>query len=131
MDKKIVLVAIIVAALLMFVGTNMFYNTGLGITDLAVHKSDSNSSQYDVSYMLRSVRSFHKVVGEYTLLSGDNQIIGKSSNELNDIKDGTFQINETINISGSSSDAKKIIITLYEIDDKNTQKQMFNQTFDI
>lgn len=130
-NKFFAIVVIIIALLLMALGTTIFYNTGLGITDLNVQKSDSNDAQYDISYMLRSVRGFNKVVAEYTLLTNDNQVMGKGSSELNKIKDGSFQMDDKINVDNNSLEAKKVEIKLYEIDESNTQKQIFDQTFDI
>lgn len=120
-----------VVVILFYVGSTMFYNTGLGITDLNVNKSDSNDTTYDISYMLRSVRSFNKVSMEYKLFDAKNQVFATGSNELNGIKDGTFQINDTIVSKDSSQVAKRIEIMLYEIDESNTRKQIFDQTFDI
>ncbi|MBR0473314.1 MAG: hypothetical protein IJI98_11550 [Methanosphaera sp.] len=130
-NKLMPLILLGIVVILMYVGSTMFYNTGLGITDLNVHKSDSNDTAYDVSYMLRSVRGFNKVSMEYKLFDAKNQVIATGSNELNGIKDGTFQINDTLVSNDSSQVAKKIKITLFEIDESSTRKQIFDQTFDI
>ena len=58
MNTKQMIVLIIAMIMLFYIGTTMFYNTGLGITDLNLEEIESNGTQYDLSFMLRSVRSF-------------------------------------------------------------------------
>lgn len=130
-NKYVGLIIIVIALFLMYFATTIFYNTGLAITDLNVKQSESDGNQYDISYMLRSVRGFYKVVSEYTILSEDNQIIATGSNELSEIKDGSFQIDDTLNGKDNSLEAKKIEIIIYEFDENNNKKQILNQTFDI
>lgn len=94
----------------------MFYNTGLGITDLNVEEVDSNGTQYDLSFMLRSVRSFEYLDLEYTLFSEDNQQIATGSTIMTNITDGSFTINETLNKTNedSSKVPKEVEIRIYE-----------------
>ena len=105
----------------------MFYNTGIGITDLKVVET-SNSGEYDVSYMLRSVRSFEKLECEHTLLSKENKEISTNKTELDNIKDGTFNISQKIKVNDNTQKASKIKI---KIKDTTSQKTMFEQTSDI
>ncbi|RAP51753.1 MAG: hypothetical protein BZ138_04495 [Methanosphaera sp. rholeuAM270] len=131
MDKKYFgIIVLVIALLFMYLGTVMFYNTGLGITDLKVEKSDSNAGQYELSYMLRSVRSFNSLECQYTLFSEDNREIGSASNPLTNITDGSFAINKTIDVN-SSENAKQIEIRIYEIDENNKRNLMFEQKSDI
>ena len=130
-NKYMGLVVIVVAVLFMYVGSTMFYNTGLTITDLNVQKSDSNGLEYNVSYMLRSVRGFNKVTCEYDLLDSTGNVVGHASSELNEIKDGSFQINDNVSVEKGDNDVKKIEIKLCEIDESNTKKVMFDQSYDI
>lgn len=94
----------------------MFYNTGLGVTDVNLDEKDSNGTQYQLSFMLRSVRSFEFLDCEYRLLSEDNQEIAKGSTIFKDIKDGTFTINETLNktTDDSSKIPKEVEIRVYQ-----------------
>ncbi len=141
MDKKVVIGMIIAIAMLFYIGTTMFYNTGLGITDLNVEeKTDSNTTQYELFYMLRSVRSFEYIDCQYTLLSDSGQEIATGSTTMINITDGTFNINETLNNTNndSSQKAKEIQIRIFtekfDPEQKNpdgTPKQsvFFEQTF--
>lgn len=117
MDKKQAILILITALMLFYIGTTMYYNTGLGITDLNLdEKEDSNATQYELSYMLRSVRSFEFLDCEYRLLSEDNQEIATGSTILKNITDGTFTINETLNNTdeNSSKTPKEIEIRIYQ-----------------
>lgn len=111
------MIPLIIAMLMLFyIGTTMFYNTGLGITDLNVEEVDSNGTQYDLSFMLRSVRSFEYLDLEYTLFSEDNQQIATGSTIMTNITDGSFTINETLNKTNedSSKVPKEVEIRIYE-----------------
>ena len=94
----------------------MFYNTGLGITDLNVEETDSNGTQYDLSFMLRSVRNFEYLDFEYTLFSEDNQAIATGSTIMTNVTDGSFNITETLNKTNddSSKVPKEVEIKVYE-----------------
>ena len=132
MDNKYLgVLVVVVALLLMYVGTTMFYNTGLTITDLRVEPDGSNSSEYNVSYMLCSVRGFNRVTMDYTLLASDGRVVGHGSDELGEIKDGSFQIDDKVRVDDILLEVKKIEVKLCEIDESNTQKVMFDQTFDV
>jgi hypothetical protein len=102
--------------MLFYIGSTMFYNTGLGITDLNVEETDVNGTQYDLFFMLRSVRNFEFLDLEYTLFSEDNQVIATGSTVMNNITDGTFNINETLNRTNddSSKVPKEVEIKIYE-----------------
>lgn len=116
--NKIQMVGIlIVVAMLMYIGTTMFYNTGLGITDVNVdEKTDANTTQYELTYMLRSVRSFEYLDCQATLLSESGQELGTSNTILKDIKDGSFTINETINktVNDTTQKPKQVKIKIYD-----------------
>ncbi len=101
--------------MLFYVGTTMFYNTGLGVTDINLDEKDSNGTQYQLSFMLRSVRSFEFLDCEYRLLSEDNQEIAKGSTIFTDLKDGSFTINETLNkTTDLSKTPKEVEIRVYQ-----------------
>lgn len=134
MDKKYLsVIALVLVVILMYIGTTMFYNTGLAITDLNVEKSGADNNQYEVTYLLRSVRGFDTVEYECTLLSDNGQTIGQNSSQETNLKDGTFNINQTVTTNNNSSqEAAKIKITLYEIESgKSDKKTIYDQTFDI
>ncbi len=115
MDKKQSVILIITAIMLFYVGTTMFYNTGLGVTDINLDEKDSNGTQYQLSFMLRSVRSFEFLDCEYRLLSEDNQEIAKGSTIFTDLKDGSFTINETLNkTTDLSKTPKEVEIRVYQ-----------------
>ncbi len=115
MDKKQSVILIITAIMLFYVGTTMFYNTGLGVTDINLDEKDSNGTQYQLSFMLRSVRSFEFLDCEYRLLSEDNQEIAKGSTIFTDLKDGSFTINETLNkTTDLSKNPKEVEIRVYQ-----------------
>ena len=107
---------IIAMFMLFYIGTTMFYNTGLGITDLNVEETDSNGTQYDLSFMLRSVRNFEYLDFEYTLFSEDNQAIATGSTIMTNVTDGSFNITETLNKTNddSSKVPKEVEIKVYE-----------------
>lgn len=109
------------------IGSNNYYETGLRITDLNIEENDN---QYEVSYMLRSVREFNKVQTEYALLDENNNQIGFNTNELDKIKDGSFQINEKVMVDNNIK-ASKMRITIYEISESGTKRQMYDQTYDL
>lgn len=94
----------------------MFYSTGLGVTDLNVEEIDSNGTQYNMSFMLRSVRSFEYLDLEYTLFSEDNTEIATGSTIMTNITDGTFVINKTLDktTEDSSKVPKELEIRVYE-----------------
>lgn len=101
--------------MLFYIGTTMFYNTGLGVTDINLDEKDSNGTQYQLSFMLRSVRSFEFLDCEYRLLSEDNQEIAKGSTIFTDLKDGSFTINETLNkTTNLSKTPKEVEIRVYQ-----------------
>lgn len=125
--KMMTLMLIIVAVLLMYVGSTMFYNTGIGITDLKVVET-SDSGEYNATYMLRSVRSFEKLECEHTLLTKENKELASNKTELDNIKDGTFNIDQAIKVNDNTQKASKIKI---KIKDMTSQKTMFEQTSDI
>ncbi len=101
--------------MLFYIGTTMFYNTGLGVTDINLDEKDSNGTQYQLSFMLRSVRSFEFLDCEYRLLSEDNQEIAKGSTIFTDLKDGSFTINETLNkTTDLSKTPKEVEIRVYQ-----------------
>ena len=108
MDKKVIIGLLIAVAMLMYIGSTMFYNTGLGITDLSVEEKDSN--QYQVNYMLRSVRSFDYLDCEYALLDENGKEIGRAKTEFNNLTDGSFMVNQTVN---TTQKAKGIQIDIY------------------
>ena len=110
------IVLVIAMLMLFYIGTTMFYNTGLGITDLNVEEIDSNGTQYDLFFMLRSVRNFEYLDLEYTLFSEDNQEIATGSTIMSNITDGTFNVNETLNRTNddSSKVPKEVEIKIYE-----------------
>ena len=112
METKYLVAMLIAAGMLMYIGTTMFYNTGFGITDFNLE--DTSDTQYQLSYMLRSVRSFDYVDCEYTVLSEDGQVIATGNTILNDIADGSFQINETLNKTKPDLKAKGVEIRIYE-----------------
>ncbi|HII08439.1 MAG TPA: hypothetical protein HA355_02490 [Methanosphaera sp.] len=115
MDKKLSVILIITAIMLFYIGTTMFYNTGLGVTDINLDEKDSNGTQYQLSFMLRSVRSFEFLDCEYRLLSEDNQEIAKGSTIFTDLKDGSFTINETLNkTTDLSKTPKEVEIRVYQ-----------------
>lgn len=116
MNTKQMIVLIIAMIMLFYIGTTMFYNTGLGITDLNLEEIESNGTQYDLSFMLRSVRSFEYLDCEYILFSEDNQEIATGSTILTNITDGTFTINETLNKTNedSSKVPKEVEIRIYQ-----------------
>jgi len=115
LDKKQSVILIITAIMLFYVGTTMFYNTGLGVTDINLDEKDSNGTQYQLSFMLRSVRSFEFLDCEYRLLSEDNQEIAKGSTIFTDLKDGSFTINETLNkTTDLSKTPKEVEIRVYQ-----------------
>jgi len=115
LDKKQSVILIITAIMLFYVGTTMFYNTGLGVTDINLDEKDSNGTQYQLSFMLRSVRSFEFLDCEYRLLSEDNQEIAKGSTIFTDLKDGSFTINETLNkTTDLSKNPKEVEIRVYQ-----------------
>jgi hypothetical protein len=105
--------------MLMYVGTTMFYNTGLGITDFNFAENEAEEG-YDLSYMLRSVRSFEFLDCEYTVVSEDGQEIASGSTILTNIVDGTFTINETLNKTTDDSSKKP----------KEVQIKIFTEKFD-
>ena len=74
MNTKQMIVLIIAMIMLFYIGTTMFYNTGLGITDLNLEEIESNGTQYDLSFMLRSVRSFEYLDCEYGKWSLTNNV---------------------------------------------------------
>ena len=123
MNTKQMIVLIIAMIMLFYIGTTMFYNTGLGITDLNLEEIESNGTQYDLSFMLRSVRSFEYLDCEYILFSEDNQEIATGSTILTNITDGTFTINETLNKTNedSSKVPKEVEIRIYQ--EKFNQEQ--------
>lgn len=126
MDKKILIGMLIAAAMLMYIGTTMFYNTGLGITDLTVDEKDSN--QYQVNYMLRSVRSFDYLDCEYALLDENGKEIGRSNTVFENIKDGSFTVNETVNTTQKAKEIQiKIYTEKFNPDQNNTQNPFFEQ----
>lgn len=101
--------------MLVYIGSTMFYNTGLGVTDINLDEKESNGTQYQLSFMLRSVRSFEFLDCEYRLLSEDNQEIAKGSTTFTDLKDGSFTINETLNKTGNDSLTPKTVeIRVYQ-----------------
>ena len=110
------IVAVIAMLMLFYIGTTMFYNTGLGVTDLNVEETDSNGTQYNLFFMLRSVREFEFLDLEYTILSEDNQEIATGSTIMTNITDGTYNINETLNktTEDSSKVPKEVEIRIYE-----------------
>jgi hypothetical protein len=116
LDTKQMIVLVIAMLMLFYIGSTMFYNTGLGITDLNVEETDVNGTQYDLFFMLRSVRNFEFLDLEYTLFSEDNQVIATGSTVMNNITDGTFNINETLNRTNddSSKVPKEVEIKIYE-----------------
>jgi len=115
LDKKLSVILIITAIMLFYIGTTMFYNTGLGVTDINLDEKDSNGTQYQLSFMLRSVRSFEFLDCEYRLLSEDNQEIAKGSTIFTDLKDGSFTINETLNkTTDLSKTPKEVEIRVYQ-----------------
>ncbi|MBE6485246.1 MAG: hypothetical protein E7Z85_00195 [Methanosphaera stadtmanae] len=116
MDKKQMIVLVIAMLMLFYIGSTMFYNTGLGITDLNVEETDANGTQYDLFFMLRSVRNFEFLDLEYTLFSEDNEVIATGSTIMTNITDGTFNINETLNRTNddSSKVPKEVEIKIYE-----------------
>ena len=115
MDKKLSVILIITAIMLFYIGTTMFYNTGLGVTDINLDEKDSNGTQYQLSFMLRSVRSFEFLDCEYRLLSEDNQEIARGSTIFTDLKDGSFTINETLNkTTDLSKTPKEVEIRVYQ-----------------
>jgi len=115
-DKKQMIVLVIAMLMLFYIGSTMFYNTGLGITDLNVEETDANGTQYDLFFMLRSVRNFEFLDLEYTLFSEDNEVIATGSTIMTNITDGTFNINETLNRTNddSSKVPKEVEIKIYE-----------------
>lgn len=126
MDKKILIGMLIAAGMLMYIGTTMFYNTGLGITDLTVDEKDSN--HYQVNYMLRSVRSFDYLDCEYALLDENGKEIGRSNTVFENIKDGSFTVNETVNTTQKAKEIQiKIYTEKFNPDQKNTQNPFFEQ----
>ena len=124
--------------MLFYIGTTMFYNTGLGVTDINLDEKDSNGTQYDLSFMLRSVRSFEYLDCEYRILSEDNQEIAAGSTIFKNITDGTFTVNETLNKTGNDSLTPKTVeIRVYQEkfdpqqknnDGSYSQKVFFEQT---
>ena len=116
MNTKQMIPLIIAMFMLFYIGTTMFYNTGLGITDLNVEETDSNGTQYDLSFMLRSVRNFEYLDFEYTLFSEDNQAIATGSTIMTNVTDGSFNITETLNKTNddSSKVPKEVEIKVYE-----------------
>ncbi len=116
MDLKQSAIILVTALMLFYIGTTFYYNTGLGITDLNLDEQDSNGTQYQLSFMLRSVRSFEFLDCEYRILSEDNQEIASGSTIMKNITDGTFTINETLNNTGedSSKTPKGIEIRIYQ-----------------
>lgn len=110
------IVLVIAMLMLFYIGSTMFYNTGLGITDLNVEETDANGTQYDLFFMLRSVRNFEFLDLEYTLFSEDNEVIATGSTIMTNITDGTFNINETLNRTNddSSKVPKEVEIKIYE-----------------
>lgn len=134
------IVVIIVMVLFMYIGYTMYNNTGLGITDFKLEENSSDNNQYKLSYILRSVRSFEYIDCEYTILSEDGQPIGTGSTIMENITDGSFTINETINKTDASKTAKKVEIKIYtekfnpELKNSNgtsSQKVFFEQTMDV
>ena len=107
-DKKVVIGMLIAVAMLMYIGTTMFYNTGLGITDLNIEEKDSN--QYQINYMLRSVRSFDYLDCQYVLLDENGKEVGRANTKFENLKDGSFTVNETAN---TTQKAKEIQIDIY------------------
>ena len=116
MNAKQIIPLIIAILMLFYIGTTMFYSTGLGVTDLNVEEIDSNGTQYNMSFMLRSVRSFEYLDLEYTLFSEDNTEIATGSTIMTNITDGTFVINKTLDktTEDSSKVPKELEIRVYE-----------------
>ena len=134
------IVVIIVMVAFMYIGLTMYNNTGLGITDFKLEENNSDHNQYELSYILRSVRSFEYIDCEYVLISEDGQQIGTGSTIMQNITDGSFTINETINKTDSSKAAKKVEIKIYKekfnpelknSDGSPSQKAFFEQTMDV
>jgi len=113
LNNKQLIALLIAAGMLFYIGNTMFYNTGLGITDLNV-ENNSDGTQYEVSYMLRSVRNFEFLDCEYSLLTEDNQEIATGSTTLTNITDGSFNITETLSSNDSSKVPKQIDIRIYQ-----------------
>lgn len=127
---------LIAAGMLMYVGTTMFYNTGFGITDF--NFEETSDTQYQLSYMLRSVRSFDYVDCEYSVLSDDGQVIATGNTIFKDIADGSFQVNETLDKTKPDLKAKGVEIRIYlepfnpdlkNSDGSYAQKEFFVQRF--
>lgn len=134
------LILIVIMVLCMYIGTTMFYNTGVGITDFNFTQADSDDNQYDLSFILRSVRSFDYLDCEYMLISDDGQQIATSSTILTNITDGSFPINETLKSNDSSKVPKKLQIRIYtekfnpelkNSDGSPSQEVFFEQTMDV
>lgn len=134
------IVVIVFMILFMYIGTTMFYSTGLGITDFKLEENNSNDAQYELSYILRSVRSFDYIDCEYAIISDDGQKIGTGSTIMENITDGSFTINETINKTDTSKKAKSVEIKIYtekfnpelkNPDGTPSQKVFFEQTMDV
>lgn len=134
------IVVIIAMVVFMYIGFTMYNNTGLGITDFKLEEKNSDNNQYELSYILRSVRSFEYIDCEYTILSEDGQQIGTGSTIMKNITDGSFTVNETINRTDTSKAAKKVEIKIYteklnpELKNSNgtpSQKVFFEQTMDV
>ncbi len=111
METKYLIAMLIAAGMLMYIGTTMFYSTGFGITDLNLE--DSSDTQFQLSYMLRSVRSFDYVDCEYSIVSEDGEEIATGNTILKDIADGSFQINETLDKTKPGAKAKGVQIRIY------------------
>lgn len=134
-DKRILVGLVIAAAMLMYIGTTMFYNTGLGTTDLSIDEKDTN--QYQINYMLRSVRSFDYLDCEYVLLDDAGKEVGRANTIFKDIKDGSFTVNQSVNTTQKPKQLQIKIYTeqfnpeLKNSDGTSAQNPFFEQKTDI